>query len=79
MAAFRDFVINDGLPDSPCNGCGERAAGCHAGCRRYRLFRRIRAAHARKTTVERALDEGDARRARRVTAGSWDHPKKGGK
>lgn len=28
-----------GRTDAPCYGCGERAAGCHGRCERYRAFR----------------------------------------
>lgn len=68
---FRDFTFGSEIPEGPCRGCGDRAAGCHAECRRYQLYRQICRARRAKLHAESRLDEAEHKRGKRTryTAG----------
>ncbi len=73
--AFEDFAIHDDQPKAPCLSCGERAAGCHTKCRRYRLFLQICRAKAQRRRAQIDANETDINRFRRKD-GVWVHRKK---
>lgn len=43
MAMTKGKSIRLGGAPSPCQGCTERASGCHTICARYEEFSRLRA------------------------------------
>ena len=76
MSAFQDFAIHDDQPQAPCLSCEERAPGCHATCRRYRLFRQICRAAAKRRQEQLDSQAAEINRFRRVKGGGWTHRKK---
>lgn len=42
--------------DVPCMGCGERSAGCHSKCCRYKEFKRQHDAEAERCRRRQAPD-----------------------
>lgn len=47
---------NGRVPASPCFGCGERQAGCHGTCERYRAWADLNAEDKAKYRHARAQD-----------------------
>lgn len=79
MNEFGAFSYGPEIPEGPCRDCRDRAAGCHAECRRYQLYRQIcRAKRAKRHAAER-LDDADRRRLNLSKKGMWEHFRKGRK
>lgn len=64
MNEFGAFSYGPEIPQGPCRDCGDRAAGCHAECRRYQLYRQLCRAQLTKLHAESRLDEAERRRER---------------
>lgn len=47
---------NGRVPASPCFGCGERQAGCHGTCERYRTWTALNDRDKAKYRIANAVD-----------------------
>jgi len=75
MNNFGGFVVHEEQPQGCCRGCDKRTTGCHQTYRRYLLFRRICAAHARRRRREYEINDAEIRRFKRARDGHWEHIK----